>query len=246
MTDLKLTFSDVRSEFTNFWTKVNLTANPSALGAMEIAATKAMRDASDALKKQGRANIRAGGLGAKWANAWRVNTYPAKGYSLDPATYGHHNIPYATIFQTGGTIHAKKGLLWLPLPTVPKVGKRIARPRDLTGVKLFSVNNPGQKPLLVAKIRNAGVTRNSRIRGTVSLPALRAGTNAEKIRTTSRLKAKGRGGVKASNATARVVTVPLFIGVPSVTLRKRFDLAQVARTVAAQIPTFYENRAPKE
>lgn len=213
---------------------------------MSVAASKAMTDAGAALKKEGRANIRAGGLGAKFANAWRVAVYPAKGKpSLDPAAYGRHNIPYATIFETGGTIRGRRGLLWLPLPTVPKVGKRIARPRDLTGVKLFSINSHGT-PLLAAKIRNAGANKNSRIRGQVSLPTLRAGTDADKIRKTSRLKAKQRGGVKASNATANAVTVPLFHGVPAVTLRRRFNLAGVAQSVAARVPEFYERHAPKE
>jgi hypothetical protein len=131
------------------------------------------------------------------------------------------------------------------LPTVPKVGKRIARPRDLTGVKLFSIKGSAT-PLLAAKIRSAGANKNSRIRGQVSLPTLRAGTDRDKIRKTSRLKAKQRGGVKASNAKANAVTVPLFHGVPAVTLRRRFNLAGVAQSVASRVPEFYERHAPKE
>jgi hypothetical protein len=213
---------------------------------MTVAATKAMRDASAALKTEGRASIRAGGLSARFANAWRVNTFPKKGYSLEAAAYGKHNIAYAGIFETGGTIKGRRGLLWLPLPTVPKVGKRIARPRDLTGVKLFSIKSGSGKPLLAAKVRNAGANRNSRIRGQVSLPALRAGTDAEKIRKTAKLRGKKKGGVKASNATANAVTVPLFHGVPAVTLRRRFNLTAVAQSVARRVPEFYERHAPKE
>ena len=218
----------------------------SAISLMTTAATKAMREAGNLLKTEGRANIRQGGLSAKFANAWRVSVFPKTGTSLDPAVYGRHNIPYATIFETGGAIRAKRGLLWLPLPTVPKVGKRIARPRDLTGVKLFSIKTQGGPPLLAAKIRSAGANKNSRIRGQVSLPALRAGTDADKIRKTSRLKAKQRGGVKASNATANAITVPLFHGVPSVTLRRRFNLAGVTQKVAARVPELYEKHAPKD
>jgi hypothetical protein len=232
--------------FAQFWTDVETGQDPSAIGEMMIAATLAMRDVAAAMKKEGRSNIRAGGLDSKFANAWRVSAYPAKGYAIDPAAFGRHNIPYADIFETGGAINSRgAGLLWLPLPTVPKVGKRIARPRDLTGVDLFSVNRPGRSPLLMAKIRNAGVNRNSRIRGQVSLAALRAGTSADKIRATSRLKAKQRGGVKASNAGANVVSVPLFHGVASVTLRKRFDLAGVTTRVAARFSEFYYRHLPE-
>lgn len=231
-----LTFTDAFIGVTQF----------SAISQMSVAAQRTMRAAGDLLKKEGRANIRAGGLGGKFANAWRVNVYPKSGDSLNASAYGYHNIAYSGIFETGGVIRGRRGLLWLPLPTVPKVGKRIARPRDLTGVKLFGIRAPGKPPLLAAKIRNAGANRNSRIRGQVSLPTLRAGTDAEKIRKTSRLKGKQRGGVKASNASANAVTVPLFHGVPAVTLRKRFNLAGVAQSVAARVPELYERNAPKE
>jgi hypothetical protein len=207
---------------------------------METAATATMRQVGDLLKTEVRANIRSGGLSAKWANAWRVAVYPKRGTSLDPAAFGFHKIPYALIFEEGGTIRGRNGLLWLPLPTVPKVGKRIARPKDLTGVDLFTIKRNGKKPLLAANIRHAGANRNSRIRGQVSLPALRAGTSAQKIRDTSRLKAKQRGGVKAWNAGANVISVPLFVGVPSVTLRRRFNIAGVTQRVANVIPTLYD------
>lgn len=235
--------NDIGQQWADAWTGVS---EASAIVKISTAATKTMRAAGAALKKEGRNEIKAGGLGSKFANAWRVAVYPNKGISLDPSAYGRHNIPYATIFETGGAIRGRRGLLWLPLPTVPKVGKRIARPRDLTGVKLFSIKTQGGPPLLAAKIRSAGANRNSRIRGQVSLPALRAGTDAEKIRKTSRLKAKQRGGVKASNATANAVTVPLFHGVPSVTLRRRFNLAGVSKDIAARLPELYEQNAPKE
>jgi len=240
---VKFEQNDIGQQFADAFYSVK---DASAISQMTTAATRAMKDAGDLLKKEGRANIRAGGLGAKFANAWRVSVFPKRGTSLDPAVYGRHNIPYATIFETGGAIRGRRGLLWLPLPTVPKVGKRIARPRDLTGVKLFSIKTQGGPPLLAAKIRSAGANRNSRIRGQVSLPALRAGTDADKIRATSRLKAKQRGWVKAANAKGAVVTVPLFHGVPSVTLRRRFNLAGVTQKVAARVPDLYEKHAPKE
>lgn len=246
MKEFKLTLSNVAADVRSFWTVSRINVNDTAFGRIERAATLTMRAAGNLLKTRGRADIRAGGLGTRFANAWRVDVYPKRDYSVDAAVYGYHAIPYSGIFENGGTITAKRGLLWLPLPTVPKVGRRIARPRDLTGVKLFSINNGTGKPLLAAKIRNKGVNRNSRIRGQVSLPALRAGTNAEKIRETSRLKAKQRGRVRASDAKANIVTVPLFVGVPSVTLRRRFNLTSVANKVANELPALYEQYAPND
>jgi hypothetical protein len=242
MSGAKLTVKNIGPSFADVF---YATTNASVIGQMSIGATKAMRAAGLLLKQEGRANIRSGGLGSKFANAWRVSVYPSKKYSLHPAAYGKHNIDYADIFEKGGTIRGKRGMLWLPLPTVPKVGKRIARPRDLSGVKLFSIKGAGV-PLLAAKIRSAGANRNSRIRGQVSLPTLRAGTDAAKIRKTAKLRGKKKGGVKASNATANAVTVPLFHGVPSVTLRRRFNLNQVAKQVSARLPDLYEQNLPKD
>lgn len=216
-------------------------------GKLARAATLTMRVAGDAFKQEGRANIRAGGLSARFANAWRVQIFPKAGFSIDAAVYGRHNIDYASIFQDGGTIRARRGMLWLPLPTVPKVGRgRQATPRQLTGVKLFSINRPGKPPLLAAKIRKAGVNRNSRFRGVVSLPALRAGANAEKIRNTAKGRGKNKGGVRAADAKAQAITVPLFHGVKAVTLRRRFDLSAVARKITAEVPSIYERFAPKD
>lgn len=212
---------------------------------MSKAATATMREAGLLLKTKGRAAITSGGLSQRFANSWRVDVYPSgTRHSLDPAAYGKHNAHYADIFEKGGTIHGRAGMLWIPLPTVPKVGKRIARPRDLTGVKLFKIKGTN---LLAAKIRNAGANRNSRIRGQVSLPMLRAGTDAEKIKKTAKLRSKkNKGGVKASNATANAVTVPLFHGHASVTLRRRFNLHAVAEQVAETLPAIYERHAPKD
>lgn len=203
------------------------TGSVATYSQIERAATKAVKQGGTMLKDQGRANIRAAGFSSRWANAWRVNFYPKKGDSIDAAAFAFHKIPYSEIFETGGTIRAKRGLLWIPLATVPKDGPtgKQASPRSLIrqGVKLFTIKGrPGGRPLIAANVRGtkAFFGRKS---PAVSFSALRTGT--------------GKGTKRKSRQ--KVVTVPLFFGMPAVTLRKRFELATIAGKVQARLGELY-------
>lgn len=225
MPDFKVTAGKITGQFEAAWSAVAAgvsLATPSVRAQMEKNATLAMQDTANALKTDVRANIGSAGFSKRWQNAWRTRVYPAKGYSLDPAAFGYHKIPYAVIFEVGGVINAKAGLLWLPLPSVPKVGRTRATAKRLAqrGVKLFSINRAGRVPLLAAKVKGPAPQKGQ----VVSASKLAAGTTKVK-----------RGG--------KTSTVPLFFGVKSVTLRKRFNIAQTTKGVAAKIANFYEQRA---
>lgn len=181
-----------------------------------MAATDAIRQAGDQAKVEGRNAIGSAGFGAKWKNAWRVSYFPKKGTSIDAAAWLFHKIPYSLIFEEGGTIVGRRGLLWIPLPTVPKIGQRKATPRRLaqSGVKLFSFKSRKGRPLLGASAR---VPRTSN-KLSLSLSKLRSGS-------------KGSRGI--------VRAIPLFIGVPSVTIRARFNLAAVVNAARGAVPGFY-------
>lgn len=197
---------------------VEIAASPSMYVEIEMAATGAIRDAANLLKTEGRANIASAGFSKKWQNAWRVNVYPATGFSIEAAAYAWHNIPYSLVFETGQTIRARAGKLWLPLDTVPKQGRRRASAKQLAGrgVNMFTISRPGKNPLLATKLRGAdGAFRNSRA---ISLSKLRRG-------------AQGKRGI--------VQSVPLFVGVDSVTIRKRFDLEGVRMRVEARLGELY-------
>lgn len=153
------------------------------------AVTQMMNRAGDQLKDEARASIAAGGFGKQWQNAFRVNVYPLGKDSMSAAIYGWHNIHFSEIFETGGTVRGKP-LLWLPLPTVPKRGKRPPPPSRI-GVKLQSVNVPGKPPMLVGK-----------------------------------LKGKERA--------------PLYVGVPSVSISKKFDIRGVAERVSNSLPSIFD------
>ena len=103
------------------------------------ASTGAVREAADLAKAAGRRAIAAAGFSSRWQNALRAKVYPQTGYSIDAAAYIWHKIPYAGIFETGGTI-AGHPLLWLPIGNAPPIGK-------FNG-KLISINRPGKPPLL--------------------------------------------------------------------------------------------------
>jgi hypothetical protein len=119
-----------------------------------LAATAAMHDAAEYMKKLGRRRIEAAGLGSGMTNALTVNVYPLDGKpTLSPAAYLYHKIPYAWVFEQGAAIRGKP-MLWLALDAVPKRRGRHKRPREL-GIKLKSVKRPGKAPLLVGKLRRS-------------------------------------------------------------------------------------------
>src|SRR6185369_14975452 len=84
----------------------------SASKDLATAATTAVAEAGAQALKNGRASIAAAGFSRKWQNALRLDVFPKGGVSVNAAAVLRHTIPYAGIFETGGTI---EGPLWLPI-----------------------------------------------------------------------------------------------------------------------------------
>lgn len=206
----------MRFSLTDITNEIRLRFATVVPGRMEQATFQTLAEVADVFKQRVRANIASGGMGTKWQNAFRVNVYPAKP-NIDGAVYGWHNIAYSGIFETGGTITGKRGMLWIPFPNVPKVGRKRATPRQLAarGVKLFSLKRRGGVPILAARVRGASVSKVS-----VSLSQLRT-------------PAKGRGKGDAGQ------TQPLFFGERSVTIRKRFQVQKIAEVIGKELPAIY-------
>lgn len=178
------------------------------------AATRAMRQASENLKQRARANIGGAGFGRRWQNALRVNVYPPNREVINPAAFLFHKIPYSWVFERGAVIRGRPRL-WLPLPGVPRrIGRNRVTPRVYAQAigRLQFVARPGRAPLLLGQ-----ADRGRRGRGKVTGASLR------------------RGGA----GTGNVQWVPVFVGITSATLRKRFDIAGVTKQVAAQLPNLY-------
>ena len=226
-----LRVTDISEQVRTAFYAVTVTASPSVFARIQNAAMAAIHQAGSALKTEGRANISAAGFSYKWQNTWKVKVYPETGASIDAAAFGYHKIPYSLVFENGARIRASGGLLWLPLPTVPKDGRRAhftARRLAGAGVKLFSITRPGKAPLLATNIRATQ-------RDADTLLATNRGRKsaAGRLMTLAKLR-KGTTGKRGV-----VSTVPLFVGVDSVSVRKRFDLAGVANKIAARVPNWY-------
>lgn len=201
---MKFRFEDVAKRFADYYASV---------GVKYAKATRAtLQEGADALKKGVRSNILAAGFTQRWANAWRVLVFPkGKAESINGAIFAFHKIPYADVFEEGATIRARRGLLWLPLKTVPK---GVKSPRDLTGVKLISMKG-AREPLLGAEVRLA---KNADPTAQLSRSKLRRGTTGK------------RGTIHA---------IPLFHGVSAVNIKKKFNILAAAQRIAQSLPGRY-------
>ena len=171
--------------------------------------------AGELAKTDARANILSAGLGGKFAKALRLNVYPKKGTSLKAAALIFHKIPYAGVFEEGATIRGRPRM-WVPLPSTPKRSGRYRMTPERYQKEigpLQYVKRPGKAALLVAKIQ-----------------ATKSGKRAKV--TLSGLRAAARGGV-------RTTSVPVFVGIDSVSIRKRLDITKAVRRARDRLPELY-------
>lgn len=173
-------------------------------------------------KQRGRLAIRAGGPGfnGRWPNTLRADVYPKSKNSMNSAALLYIRSTYAGIFEDGGVITEGKGpLLWLPLPDTPKViNRKKVTPKALAqaiGRPLTYYKPPGGKPLLVTFIRSASDVSRS-----ITITTLRRG-----------LDTKGKKKVSKM--------VPLFVGVRSVTMPKKWNVRGAVIQAVTQIPSIY-------
>lgn len=180
---------------------------------MAAAAQGAIAAAGNIVKTQGRADIAGAGLGAGFVKALRVDIYPRRGNSLNATAHIYHRIPYAGVFEEGATIRGRPRM-WIALPSAPqRLGRKPMTPelfRKSIGPLAF-VKRPGGKPLLVAKVKKGRNTTK------ISLARFRSG-------------AGGKGPF---------TSVPVFVGVDSVSIRKRLDISGVVRQARDRLPQLY-------
>ena len=187
---------------------------------MAQAAQQAVAQAGDEVKTAARANIAAAGLGQGFVKALRVDIYPRRRNSLNASAHIYHRIPYAGVFEEGEIIRGKPRL-WIPLKSAPpRIGRKRMTPQDYTARigPLQFVQPPGGKPLLFAKMK-----------------AKKAGAKV----TLGKLRA-------ARTATGRGVTtsVPLFVGVDAVSIRKRLNINAVVHRARDRLPQLYASLLP--
>lgn len=173
------------------------------IARIERSHTRAMRGLAQALKADWRDEIRSAGMGNRLANSIRSEAYPQKSESVNAAvliwtTAGK----ILASHDQGGVIRAADGF-WLAIP-LPSAGKarygRKMTPKvweQRNGQELRYVHRPGRPALLVAD--DARVSKHG--------------------------KAKRKGGRRRKDGVlSGAQTVPVFVLVPQVKLRKRTDL----------------------
>jgi hypothetical protein len=180
---------------------------------MAAAAQGAIASAGAIVKAEGRADIAAAGLGAGFVKALRVDIYPHGRDSLNATAHIYHKIPYAGVFEEGATIRGQSRL-WLALPSTPqRYGRKPMTPELFAKSigPLSFVKRPGKRPLLVAKAKK--------------------GKNMTKI-SLARFRSGWRGG-------GPFMSVPVFVGVDSVSIRKRLNITRTVRHARDRLPQLY-------
>lgn len=200
------------------------------------AAAKAVIAAGSQAVTRGRADIaRAGNFGRLWQQTWNARFYQVDPPALDAAAFLFQKIPYSPVFEDGATITGKP-YLWIPLRTAPlKVGRGKATPEKLAalGIHLFEIQrNAGGPPLLAAEVVASARTKaKGRTYFNVTLNDLKKG---EANRTNRATAGSGQNRPKPS------IAVPLFFGLPTIHLRKRFHLRAIVAQEAAKLGEYYE------
>ena len=177
--------------------------------AGEKAVATAMREAGTGLKSAWRAQITGSGLGARLARTIRSEQFPKGRASLNAAALVWSKAPVIVgAHDTGPLIRSRDGF-WLAIPT-PAAGKS-ARGGRVT---------PGEWE------RRTGLRLRFVYRRTG--PSL--------LVAEGRLNSKGRAEASRAKTGRGLTTVPIFLLVPQVRLRKRLDLARDAERALEGVP----------
>ena len=194
--------------------KLDIAPDIAAMMAAEIAAgeravSAAIREAGTDLKTAWRAQITGAGLGTRLANTIRSEQFPKARPSLNAAAVVWSKAPVIVgAHDTGPLIRSRNGF-WLAIPT-PAAGKS-SRGGRVT---------PGEWE------RRSGLRLRFVYRRTG--PSL--------LVAEGRLNARGRAVLSRSKTGRGVTTVPIFLLVPQVQLRKRLDLARDAARAHDAVP----------
>ncbi len=177
--------------------------------AGEKAVKAAMAEAGGDLKQAWRRQITGAGLGHRLPRTIRNRTYPQQGDSLDAAAFVWSNAPEIVSAHDQGVLIRSKAGFWLAIP-LPAAG------RGRSGARLT--------PAEWEKRRGLRLRFVYRRRGPSLLVA------------DGRLSSRGLGVASRSKTGRGRATVPIFLLVPQVKLRKRLDLARDVEWVAGRVP----------
>ena len=177
--------------------------------AGEKAVSAAIRDSGTGLKTAWRGQITAAGLGPRLARTIRAQTYPAGKPSLNAAALVWSRAPVIISAHDTGPLIRSRGGLWLAIPT-EAAGK----------------GRGGKRPTPREWEARTGLTLRfiPRRRGPSLLVA------------EGRLNSKRRAVASRSKTGRGLTSVPIFLMVRQVRLRKRLDLARDAERAVNGLP----------
>ncbi len=170
--------------------------------AMAHGMTSTVKKTAAEVRDGVRQSIASAGFGSHWTSSIK-SVMLTNGDVLNPAAWVHSTINFSDVFETGKHITGNP-LLWLPLPAVPQwpgdPTRQMSPKKYIQTVgPLVTIRRPGKTPLLGAIVETSASPRTGG----------RHLTRAAFRRT-------------ASSRTTRVM-VPLFVGIPSVEIEKRFS-----------------------
>jgi len=194
--------------------KLDITPDLVAMMAAEIragerAVTTATREAGNNVKSAWRAQITGAGLGQRLARTIRSEQFPKGRPSLSAAAVVWSRAPLIIGAHDSGPLIRSRNGFWLAIPT-PAAGK------SSRGGRI----SPGDWE------RRSGLRLRFVYRRTG--PSL--------LVAEGRLNARGRAVASRSRTGRGVTTVPIFLLVPQVQLRKRLDLARDAERAQDSVP----------
>jgi hypothetical protein len=184
--------------------------------AAEEAVTAGVGEAAEGLKTELRTQITSAGLGPRLARTWRSETYPKGQDSISAAGLVWSKAPgIIRVYENGAVIRSRNGF-YLAIPTAA-AGRFGDGGRKITpggwerriGQRLRFVYRRNAASLLVADNMRA-----------------RTGKRGGYSRASAAALRSGRG----------LVTVPIFVLVPQVTVRKRLDVAFAAERWIDRLP----------
>jgi hypothetical protein len=177
--------------------------------AGERAVSQAVTEAGNSVKSSWRAQITGAGLGQRLANTIRSEQFPKGRPSLSAAAVVWSKAPVIIgAHETGPLIRSRNGF-WLAIPT-PAAGKS---PRG-------------------GRITPGEWERRSGLR----LRFVYRRTGPSLLVAEGRLNTRGRAVASRSRTGRGATTVPIFLLVPQVKLRKRLDLARDAEAAQEKFP----------
>ena len=194
--------------------KLDITPDLVAMMAAEITAgeravSQAVNEAGSSLKSAWRAQITGAGLGQRLANTIRSEQFPKGRSSLSAAAVVWSKAPVIVGAHDAGPLIRSRNGFWLAIPTE-------AAGKSARGGRIA----PGEWE------RRSGLRLRFVYRRTG--PSL--------LVAEGRLNARGRAVASRSRTGRGVTTVPIFLLVPQVQLRKRLDLARDAARAQEAIP----------